>query len=275
MSETSSLKKRLIEIMKNEWVFPDNIDAHALIDELKDALSSTDSDLRDRLALTGFCNLISSEKVSDAKLRSLHFELISDNYLLNGLGKERDDSVFGRGFLIYGAYEPMEYSRKANKMLFNDGEVKNFLDIALKCFKEEKDLRGWDEEKGWAHTAAHTCDVLGGLAEDNAIGHDELIAILYAIKDKVCIDYHSFGDEHGRFAEAIIQVLKRELISENEFSEWVTSFLKCERPDDSQKARRLMINISEFFWAMRWRFKKNYPNLYPYVLKTLVELLES
>lgn len=105
-----NLKNRLIAYKKDDWKFPENIDADILADEIKEAFADTDGILRDRLALDGFDKLITSGKVSDEKCQNIFNELVSNKYLLNGLGKECDDSVFGRAFCGYGILTLLEYS---------------------------------------------------------------------------------------------------------------------------------------------------------------------
>jgi len=259
------LKKRLIELMKNDWSFPDDMNGDAFADELKDALTSTDSTLRDRLAYIAFYKLVSGGKVSDEKCRTLYFELIGDKYLQLGLGLEHDDSVFGRAFLVYAAEEFISYNRAVDRRLFTDEEVCNFLDIVLKVFIRERDLRGWDVEKGWAHAVAHTGDVLGGIALDPAIGRDGLMAILNAIRDKVCIDHFRWtAGEEGRLAYAVQSVLSREEISESEFAQWIASFAEI-KADDPIRTRCLRLNRNEFFWHMYRTLKDSSPALHKYV----------
>lgn len=276
MDKTQPLKKRLIEIMKNNWLFPDDIDASALADEIKEALASTDSMLRDRLASTGFYHLVKSGRLSDEKCRSLLFDIISEKYMLKNLGMEYDDSVFGRGFYAYAAEEFISYNRAVNGRLLSDDEVRKVFAVMLKCFKEEKDLRDLDDVKGWAHTAAHIGDVLGSFAEDGAIGHDELVETLYAIKEKICVDYHCYrSDEWGRLADVVIKILERGVVNEKEFFDWTASFMKYGKTGNILTDGRLLHNRYHFFLNLNRMLEKNYPNLRPCVWEAIIELMES
>ena len=272
MDTPQTLKKKLFNFMKNDWVFPSDIDGDTLVDEVKDALASTDGVLRDRLAGPSFDKLISQGKVSDEKCRSLYYEIISDKCLLRGLGKEYDDSVFGRAFYGYAAMTLVEYNETVNKRLFGDNDVRDFLSALLKCLSEEKDLRAFDKEKGWAHVVAHTADVLGLIAQNSAIGHDGLLDILYAIKDKICIDHHCYVDgEQFRLATAMAEVLKREIVTEKEFSEWIGSFLEASKTDDPAKIAWSLSNRAEFVMSVQYQLKER-PNLRPHTLNALEKL---
>ena len=105
-----------------------------------------------------FESLIESGKVSDEKCRLLLAKLISDKYLLCGLGEECDDSVFTRSFSVYYIGAIIEHNRKAGGRILDNDEVRNILCAALEYYSGEKDLRHFVEMKGWAHSAAHGAD---------------------------------------------------------------------------------------------------------------------
>jgi len=275
MNKAQELKQRLIEIIKNDYAFPDDMDANVLADETKEALASTDGDLRDRLALGVLCSLISSGKLTDEKCRSLLHELISDEYLLCGLGKECDDSVFARSFSTYPISTILEHNRKVDRRILTDDETKNVLDAALKYMREENDLRGFVDDKGWANSIGHAADFFASLAEDPAFGHAELLTMLNTIRDKVCIDYACYGHDIFRLRSAVLAILKRGLISEQEFANWVAEFLKHEKTGDYMKDARLAANRSEFFWGLSHGLKKALPNFYPYTFNAYFEIIQA
>jgi len=270
-----SLKKRLIEITKNNYQFSDSINVNSLADEMKEALTSTDGDLRDRLALEVFCNLIYSEKLSDEKCHSLLHELISDKYLLHGLGKECDDSVFSRSFSTYPISSIVRYNHKIGRRILTNDEIKNVLNAALKYLREENDLRDFVDAKGWANSIGHAADFLASLAEDSAFGHSELFAMLNTIRDKICINYACYGADIFRLADAVAAILKRGLISEEAFANWVASFLEYEKTGNYMNDARLASNRSEFFWGLSGRLKKQLPNFHSYAFNAYFKIIES
>ena len=275
MTKTQTLKKRLIEITKNNYVFPDDMDVDSLADEMKEALKSTDGNLRDRLALEVFCNLIASGRLSGEKCRSLLHELISEQYLLNGLGKTCDDSVFGRSFSTYPVSSILEYNNKADEKFLTDAEVKDVLNAALKYLREENDFRGFVDDKGWADAIGHAADFYASLAENPVFGHAELMEMLNVIRDKVCTHYACHGDAIFRLSTAAANILKRELISEQDFANWVASFLEYEKTGDYMSDARLTANRSEFFWGISGRIKEQLPNFHSSTLNAFFELIES
>ena len=275
MYKTLPLKRRLIDLMRNEWILPNDIDVSSLVDEMLKALASIDSDLRDRLTATGFYKLVHSEKISDEKCQFLLAELISERHMLCGLGNEEDDTVFNRSFSAIVANDLISYDKILDRRIFTDDEIKSVLSVVLKCIKEEKDLRAFDDIKGWAHAIAHFGDILATLAEDSAIGHYELTEILYAIKDKICIDYYCYiSDEDIRLADAVSKIIQREIITEKEFSVWIASFLNYKETGDLIRDGRLRFNRSNFLWCISTRTVSSFPKLYPYVLNTILKLME-
>jgi len=267
------LKQKLIEFVKNDYIFPNDMDANVFVDEVKEALKSTDGNLRDRLALNVICKLIEDGKLSDDKCCQLLQELISDKYLLCGLGEECDDSVFGRSFSTYPISAILAYNRQVERRILTDEDIKNVFTAAIKYVQEEKDLRGFVDDKGWADSIGHGADFLASLAEDPALSNKELNIMLDAIKDKICINHACHGATVFRLSAAVSEILKRELISEKEFSDWVASFLKYENSGDYMKDMRLAYNRSEFFVGLSGRLKEQSPDFYPYASNAFFELI--
>ena len=268
-----SLKKRLVAYMKEDWRFPANIEADGLADEMKEAIGNPDGVLRDRLVLSGFCRLIASGRISDKKCRMLFDELVSDKYLLNGLGTECDDSVFGRAFSGYVIVELLNYNEEKKGEVFAKEDTLHAFWAVLKCFSDEKDLRGFVDGKGWAHSIAHNADCLAAFAGDGALEHDELMAILKAIKIRVHQCQGEIISEYGRILEPVLSVLGRKIISEQNFLDWLTDTCFYERtgnPDED--ARNIMARL-EFAINLRSKLRENYPNLISYVLDETMTLI--
>lgn len=173
--------------------------------------------------------------------------------LLNGLGKICDDSVFARAFYVYGIGNLINYNKKVNKRIFTNDEIHQAFKAVLKCFNDEADLRDYVSIKGWAHAIAHYGDNLGTFAEDDAIEHADLMDILIAIRSKICINNHQYrGGEDERLAAVIIKTLERGLISEEEFSSWLASFL-----DLDNELNALYYNRVNFLWSIKFNLKND------------------
>ena len=269
-----NLKSRLTAYMKNDWKFPADIDADALADEMKEALAGTDGILRDRLTLDGFEKLTASGKVSDEKCRTVFNELISDKYLLAGLGKECDDSVFGRAFSGYGALSLLEYSETRTDKIFTKDDVLRAFNAVLKCFGEEKDLRGFVDGKGWSHSIAHNADCLAAFANDENLGRDELLPIPAAVKERVWQGHSSVITEYERIHAPVLNMLGRGIIDEQEFADWITDICIYEKTGNPEDDARLIMSRCEFMISLRFKIKETHPNLLCYVSDAIIKLME-
>jgi len=269
-----NLKNQLIAHMKNDWQFSVDINADALADEMKEALASIDGILRDRLVLDGFAKLIASGKVSDEKCRVIFDELISDKYLLNGLGKECDDSIFGRAFSGYAISSLLDYSNGKDNKIFTKKDMLLAFHAVLKCFREEKDLRGFVYGKGWAHSIAHNADCLAGFAVDDNFGRDELLPVLSVIKEHVYRGHNSVIREYDRIQAPVLSMLERGIVSEKEFADWIADICVYERIGNVEEDTHLIMSRCEFMIFLRSDIKKKHPHLLCYVSDAIITLME-
>ncbi len=267
------LKTRLVSYMKEDWSFPADIDADALAGEMKEALASADGILRDRLALSGFEPLLSSGRVGDETCRRIFAELVSDRYLLRGLGSEQDDSVFGRAFSGYVILMLLQFSEERKEKLFTKDDVLLAFHAVLRCFEEEKDLRGFVEGKGWAHSIAHNADCLAEFAGDDHIGRDELLAILSAIKERVCQGQGQIISEYDRLREPVFSVLQRGMITEREFADWISDISGYGKCGDEKDDARCILSRCEFLLHLRAKIQEDHPNLSGYIVDGIVKLM--
>lgn len=95
----------------------------------------------------------------------------------------------------------------------------------MKYYEMEKDLRGHVENKGWADATCHGADALDELAQCCDLGRDELMAILNIIRDKTCIDHHSYiCEEDERMVSTVVSIINRQIISNGKIIDWIGSF---------------------------------------------------
>ena len=263
------LKNRLILYGKNGWKFPENIDGDSLADEIVEALASTDSALRDGLALSAFDPLVMSGKVSFDKCRHLLKHLLSEKCILNGLGKECDDTVFGRAFYPYAIGTLLVYDEENEYGIFSKEDVKSAYDTCCNVFIKERDLRDFVDIKGWAHATSHMADFLCGY-DDRITNRKQRLTILDAIKNKILVNYHYFKTDEGkRLGSTIIGIIGDHDLTEQEFENWVASFFEYDKIGDFAKDDCVLHNRRFFFSQLKYElgdnFKENYPHLLPYI----------
>ena len=269
-----SLKNRLITYMKDDWQFPMGIDADALADEMKEALASVDGILRDRLVLNGFGKLIESGNVSDEKCRSIFDELISDKYLLKGLGKECDDSVFGRAFSGYAILSFLEYSEGKDEKIFTEADHLQAFHAVLKCFNEEKDLRGFVDGRGWAHSIAHNADCLAEFVSSGKLGHKQHMDLLLSIKRRIFQGHSAVISEYDRILGPVLGILDGGIITEQEFADWLDNICTYEKTESPEENARHIMSRCEFMIFLRYRVEEKHPQLTPFVLDGMIKLMK-
>jgi hypothetical protein len=140
--------------------------------------------------------------------------------LVVGLGETGTDSVFLRSFsaLVLAA---LAYYDAEQPFLDEEG-TRLLLDEAIAYAKAERDLRGYVQEKGWAHSVAHTADLLGALGHNPRLGAAELERLLTAIALRASAPFVYLYNEDDRLALAVIEVLARNLLESDTVAAWVS-----------------------------------------------------
>ena len=221
--DVEKLRKILKETEENNDQLPARMDAFMFIRELMENIGSISSDLRETICDLMY-TIIGGKNLKAEENKTILWELLSDSHLFFGIGKMEDDSVFTRAFTILYIGVLIAVNTKSEPKFLNDEEVGCVLDNVLKYIDAEKDFRGYVDEKGWAHTAAHTADTLESLAE-SSIQKEGLGLILKAIKDLACIPSTAYShEEPERLVSAVVAVLQREILPKEEIVNWLSTF---------------------------------------------------
>jgi hypothetical protein len=133
----------------------------------------------------------------------------------------------------------------------------------LQYLEQEQDLRGYVQGKGWAHSAAHTADLLTMLAQSRYLGVADLERILNAIADKVRkrMAHVYLYDEDERLAYAVRKALKRDLLEMPFLTSWLERLTALEGLSRWGQARlkeadtSAYINIRDFVRSLYFQLK--------------------
>lgn len=190
-------------------------------------IGDPDPELRDNLIYPAFYYWILDEKhLTEEQLRSLLRELTDDTHLFYQIGSEGDQSVFTRTFSALPIALIMRRHRQKPFLELADFQhVKNAM---LRYFQEEKDLRGYLSEGGWAHSTAHGADVFVELVlcpeSDEAIQRD----VLQAIQGVLHNGKYIFNDEEDeRLASIVDTMIDKGLLPEQELADWINGLASC------------------------------------------------
>jgi hypothetical protein len=216
-------------IAKNDYQVPEGNTLENLTDILFSYLGSTDPELRDEIAYVVYANWLKREMYSSETIKT-HIDKLLSN-LDKGIGERESDTVFLRTFSILLLAEIVHNDNK--KQLLQKDQVKAILAKALWYLDAEKDPRGYIPVKGWAHALAHTGDLILVLARNRYIDGSDLWKMLATLSNKIV---HSTGyvyihGEDERLASAVIEILRRDLISLNQLEIWARSFREPDGKD--------------------------------------------
>ncbi|HSL44565.1 MAG TPA: DUF2785 domain-containing protein [Anaerolineales bacterium] len=210
-------------IAKNDYKIPEGHSLEELTRTLFGYLSSTDPELRDEIAYTLYANWLKQGVYTKEQARE-HAEELLENLEI-GIGETESNSVFIRAFSVLFLAEIVHNDNK--KPLLEKDQIARILAKGLWYLAAEEDPRGYVPVKGWAHALAHTADLMLVLARNRYITGNGLQNILNAISTKMIHSTHYLyihGDDE-RLASAVVEVLRRGLLSPDQVQTWIGSFL--------------------------------------------------
>jgi len=193
--------------------------APALAAELVTHLGDVDPVMRDDFAFTILTAWIYDKKlVGPDELRPMVKTL--EGNLARGIGTAGTDAVFLRSF---SALTLSVIAARDNATPFlTDEEFRYLLEGSLDYFRNERDVRGFDDAKGWIHTAAHTADLLKFLARNPRLRPADQPRLLLALLDKQRTSGASFAQgEDERMARVAISIARRTDFDRAAFREWL------------------------------------------------------
>ncbi|MGM7680636.1 DUF2785 domain-containing protein [Cytobacillus sp. Hm23] len=258
MNEVKQLKPLLQKIKSNNWNVPTDVNLDELTTAMMKHLGSTDSELRDELIFSLFQELIRGKNLSDHQLKALLQLSLSDQHLFYNVGAKEDDTVFNRAFAILIVSSVVMYHNQNGENLLTEEEILHIHKNVLCYAKLENDVRGFVENKGWAHSTAHLADALNELAVCKVMQKIQLVDILEAVKEKVCIkNYTYINEEDERLITAVSSIIERNILSDEDITTWIKQFDNIEQVKDSQQQHCLLVNRKNFLRSLYFRFKQN------------------
>ena len=241
MKENNELKQRLKLIRDNNWALDGISDAYNLACELLNNIGSPDGELRDELILGLLYYMITRQDISTGQTKELLWQCLSEKHWFDGIGKVEDDSVFNRSFTSLIVRWILWQNNNSDAKFLSIEEISHVLNEALKYCVGEKDFRGFvSTTKGWAHSASHISDVLWELAKSQSTGEDDLRRILHAVKAMMSVETYIYShNEEDRHVRAVVGVLGRKILSNDEILHWINAF-------EAADANDVSINSDEF-----------------------------
>jgi hypothetical protein len=272
MLDENILKEKLIKVKDNNYLLDTQEDYFSIALEMMNNIGSLDPELRDRLVYVTFFHWISEGRFNYEQLKHLLDISLDKSHLFYKLQDKDDDAVFKRTFSVLIValiiYEHRKDNFLSEEVLY---EVKDKL---VEYMLIERNVRGYDEVKGWAHSAAHTADALDELVQCSCFNKTDLLDILNSIKAKVCIEYYVYIDEESeRMVTAVKSSFDRKLLSNSEIIGWLKKF-RVENPNNRHIDNyHLKINIKEFLRCLYFRLLEQEES--KFIVEEIKEMLKK
>ncbi len=228
LSAQTRTRAEWIALRASGFAVPAGQSAAALLVELNPLLASPDPILRDDVAFSAAEKWVVREKiVAPDELRRL-VTLWSAN-LDDGLGTSGDDRIFKRSFSALSL--SLIAAREVATPFLTADEAQRLFDRLLDYFQRERDMRGFDAERGWMHTVAHTADAFKFLARGTHWAPANLPRLLEAVRAKIVASPTVFAwGENDRVALALHAALRRPEADTGAVTAWLA------RWEDDHKA---------------------------------------
>ncbi len=209
------LKDLLKSIVDNDFEPLANPSPKELLSHFYKYIGSPDPELRDELIFSTMANWIYRGVYTNEEIYKIAETLVKDEYILNGIGRENDDSVFTRSASALQLWAIIVTQKEKNFLSFNF--IGGIFEKTIKLLQEEVDYRSYVPEKGWANSISHTANVLTELVQLPEIQKPWMVLVLNSIFDKILQhNYHFQGDEIEQLAAPVAEILLREILLEEE-----------------------------------------------------------
>ena len=250
------LKEKLQVLAQNKFQLSGKEDLSEFISEMLNHIGSIDSYLRDDLIYSAFGTWILRYNAIDQKqLRHMLPIVLDEQHMLYKIGEQNTDSVFRRSFSIL-LLPLLLIAHRAHSYL-SVSEIIQIKEKLLFYFENEKDRRGFANEKGWAHAIAHAADALDDLAQCPEMNEADLAEMLEVIRTAICIESTGYvHSEDERLVTAVIAILKRNLLSDAEIIRWIEGFSDRTLAVNTTPERHVIrTNVKNFLQSLYFRLQ--------------------
>ena len=226
-----------------------------LIQFMLQNIGTTNAKLRDELIYSGFCELILYNALQEEQLTSILEICIDNQHLLYNLGRFDDvDAVFTRSFsslvIVLCLMKDHEHPYIQEDLL------QRVMKTSYKYFINEVDFRGYIPHKGWAHSVAHSSDLLAQLIVHPQFHHYVSVSeCLNVLRRWVTLSTPLIDNEHERIIQVITALLDKGL-SIHELSQWLTELQAASHPDYYTNYR-MQWNVEKLIQALYFELIRN------------------
>lgn len=210
-------------IFEHKFEVPAGESAGSLALEIADLAASTDPALRDGCGY----EILAKWTYGDHRLNANELEALRKKLIpamTSHIGESGNDSIFRRSFSAL--YTSILAAEDLKTPFLSSETFKETLDTALRCYAEEKDLRGYVPVKGWAHATAHVADLLRFLSRNEKLSVDQQKQIVSGIAQRArTMGLVLTWGEDARMAAALFSLVNRKDFDSSGFDDWFKSLV--------------------------------------------------
>lgn len=208
------------QIHENNYEVPEEHSLDTLSTELLGYLASSDPALRLGTAYPILEQWIREKNLfTDAQLREM-IDKLTEN-LQKGLGKSDEDSIFLRSTSLW--ILAFIIQRDAQVSFLDQSQYNDILDQIIVYAQKEQDLRGWVDDKGWAHTTAHIASLLAAIAEHpyaNRENDEKILSLIAEHTTRLTKYVYQYGED-DRMAHTVSIILQANRVEVSFLKAWI------------------------------------------------------
>lgn len=189
-----------------------------LLHDMLQIIGTSDDELRDKLNYRVFIELLSAGHWTREQMTEITKTLVDDAYLFAAIGSSGDDSVFTRSFSALWLAGLLQVDRQIR--FLSDEQATAVLQAVVPYIQKERDVRGFVEGKGWAHSMAHGSDLAVAAISHPLFTVQLAPVILQGLKEAMWKGAVFVDDEDERFVQ-VVEALVRAEFPEEVLVEWV------------------------------------------------------
>ncbi|QTD40065.1 DUF2785 domain-containing protein [Sporosarcina sp. Te-1] len=231
-----------------------------LIGQMLEEIGSIDPVLRDEQIYRLIITLLTEHLIENEVMENLAIELISDRRLFWSIGEMDTDSVFTRSFSALWLAGLLAIDRETSYLEETVRHV--VMERSATYLQQERDVRGFVEEKGWAHSIAHGADLAAVIA-GHPLAEKRLIPVLLqGVSDSFWKGPVYTDDEDERLVAVIMALVKRGY-PEEVLVEWIEQVfdrleLERTRKGYSRSLFQARTNTLQFMKTLYFALKMNH-----------------
>lgn len=257
MEEKEQLILDLRRIRDNKYNLLEGESTSKYIDLMLKYIGDIDPELRDNLIYETFCEWICEKEYFDEKeLKEILTMVMDDKHLFYHIGNSEDNTVFTRTFSVLVVALILVQHRK--HIFLDYSEITKVKNTLIRYYKEEKDLRGYLEEYGWAHGAAHGADSMDELVQCSESDEAVYMEILNAFQAVLYNEKYLFSNEEDeRMARAVYKIIKNNLLSYELINNWIEGLGSCCNWERTRSQYIARVNTKNFVRCLYFKLMHN------------------